>query len=113
MFGRFYARRKAQSRREGPIVAWHEVPGTAPPQKNRPVGHGMIGRRPNPRGLSSKGRAVFFKAGRSLQSSNRYAYRRESDRTLRDGSFEVALSRALRARLRSERPSGTGGKAPS
>jgi hypothetical protein len=27
------------------IVAWHEVPGTAPPQKNRPVGHGMIGRR--------------------------------------------------------------------
>jgi hypothetical protein len=32
--------------RDGPIVAWHEVPGTAPPQKNRPVGHGMIGRRP-------------------------------------------------------------------
>ena len=24
------------------IVAWHEVPGTAPPQKNRPVGPGMI-----------------------------------------------------------------------
>jgi hypothetical protein len=24
------------------IVAWHEVPGTTPPQKNRPVGYGMI-----------------------------------------------------------------------
>jgi hypothetical protein len=24
------------------IVARHEVPGTAPPQKNRPVGYGMI-----------------------------------------------------------------------
>jgi hypothetical protein len=23
----------AQSRRDGPIVAWHEVPGTVPPQK--------------------------------------------------------------------------------
>jgi hypothetical protein len=42
---------EAQSRRDGPIVAWHEVPGTAPPQKDRHVGHGMIGRRPNPRGI--------------------------------------------------------------
>ena len=25
------------------IVAWHKVPGTAPPQKSRPVGYGMIG----------------------------------------------------------------------
>ena len=24
------------------IVDWHEVPATAPPQKNRPVGYGMI-----------------------------------------------------------------------
>jgi hypothetical protein len=24
------------------IVAWHEVPGTAPPQESRPVGYGMI-----------------------------------------------------------------------
>jgi hypothetical protein len=52
---------RAQSRRDGPIVAWHEVPGTAdPPQKNRPVGYGMIGRRANPRDLSSKGPAVFL-----------------------------------------------------
>jgi hypothetical protein len=31
-----------QSRRDGPIVAWHEVPGTARPQKCRPVGYGLI-----------------------------------------------------------------------
>jgi hypothetical protein len=30
------------SRRDGAIVAWHEVPGTAPPQKTRPVGYGVI-----------------------------------------------------------------------
>ena len=32
---------------------------------------------------------------------------RISHRTLRDGSFGMALSQALRARLRSHRPSGT------
>jgi hypothetical protein len=30
------------SRRDGAIVAWHEVPGTTPPQKSRPVGYGPI-----------------------------------------------------------------------
>src|SRR5580700_10717786 len=30
------------SRRDGAIEAWHEVPGTAPPQKSRPVGYGLI-----------------------------------------------------------------------
>jgi hypothetical protein len=30
------------SRRDDVIVAWHEVPGTAPPQKTRPVGYGVI-----------------------------------------------------------------------
>ena len=30
------------SRRDGAIVAWHEVPGTAPPQECRPVGYGLI-----------------------------------------------------------------------
>jgi Transposase IS200 like len=30
------------SRRDVAIVAWHEVPGTAPPQKSRPVGYGVI-----------------------------------------------------------------------
>ena len=32
----------AMSRRDGAIVAWHEVPGTASPQKSRPVGYGVI-----------------------------------------------------------------------
>jgi hypothetical protein len=30
------------SRRDYAIVAWHEVPGRAPPQKIRPVGYGVI-----------------------------------------------------------------------
>jgi hypothetical protein len=30
------------SRRDSAIVAWHEVPGIAPPQKSRPVGYGLI-----------------------------------------------------------------------
>jgi|HubBroStandDraft_6_1064221.scaffolds.fasta_scaffold57900_4 hypothetical protein len=30
------------SRRDGAIVAWHEVLGTAPPQKSRPAGYGVI-----------------------------------------------------------------------
>jgi hypothetical protein len=30
------------SRRDGAIVAWHEVPGRAPPQRIRPVGYGVI-----------------------------------------------------------------------
>ena len=38
---------------------------------------------------------------------NRRVHLRESHRTLRDGSLGVALSQALRARLRSHRPSGT------
>jgi hypothetical protein len=32
------------SRRDDAIVAWHEVPGIAPPQNSRPVGYGMIPR---------------------------------------------------------------------
>jgi hypothetical protein len=48
------------SRRDGLIVARHEVPGTAPARKNRPVGHGMIRRRPSARGISRrKVRRVF------------------------------------------------------
>jgi hypothetical protein len=30
------------SRRDDAIVAWHEVPGRAPPQKSRPLGYGVI-----------------------------------------------------------------------
>ena len=69
------------------IVAWHEVPGTAFYREKRPVGYGM--------------------------NRSRGARLRESDRALRDGSFGVALFQALRARLRSDRHSVTGDKAPS
>ena len=41
------------SRRDGRIVAWHEVPGTTPPQKSRPVGYGVI--RPGVRADRSAG----------------------------------------------------------
>jgi hypothetical protein len=30
------------SRRDGAIVAWHEMPGKDPPQKSRPVGYGVM-----------------------------------------------------------------------
>src|SRR5580704_9112960 len=30
------------SRRDDAIVAWHKVPGKAPPQGSRPVGYGVI-----------------------------------------------------------------------
>ena len=36
------ARKSISSRRDSMIVARHEVPGTAPPQKSRPVGYGLI-----------------------------------------------------------------------
>src|ERR1700733_2727219 len=51
----------AQSRRDGVIVAWHEVPGKAAAQKNRPVGYGMRARRPGPRAISLKMCVVFLK----------------------------------------------------
>jgi hypothetical protein len=53
----------------------------------------MIGRSPNPRGLSSKGRRVFSKEGLSLQLWNGCAYRRESDRTLREGFLRSRFTR--------------------
>src|ERR1700733_1141694 len=57
--------------------------------------------------FASKGAPCFLRKAKH-STSNRCAHRRESDRALRDGSFEVALSQALRAWLRSDRPSGTG-----
>jgi hypothetical protein len=51
------------SRRDRLIAA--RRPGTrcldSPTPKDRPVGHGMIGRRPNPRGLSSKSVPCFLR----------------------------------------------------
>jgi hypothetical protein len=53
------------------IVAWHEVPGTAPPEKDRPVGYGVI-------------RACVRSSGMRCA---------RSFRTLRDSSFEGCVSR--------------------
>jgi hypothetical protein len=70
----------AQSRRDGPIVARHEVPGTAQPQKNRRVGHGMIGCRPNPRGISRR------KMGRVLRKANHSNHRIGAHQTVPYGT---------------------------
>ena len=52
--------------RDDVIVAWHEVPGTTPPQKSRPVGYGVI---------RAGVRLFWISCARSY-------------RTLRDGSFD-------------------------
>ena len=91
--------------------AWESVP-----RRNRPVGYGMIGRSLTQSYFSSKDAPCFSRKAkysswkvrvRSHQSSNRCAHLRESHRTLWDGSFGVVPPQALRARLRSHRPSGT------
>ena len=115
---------RVEWREDKKCLGWFDAQGTVrscparsawnnPTRMNRPVGHGMIGRRLIPRGISRRKVRRVFQKGESLQSSKRRAYRRESGRILRDGSFEVALSQALRAGLRSDRPSGTWGKALS
>ena len=87
------------SRRDGAIVAWHEVPGTAPSKKSRPVGYGLI--RAGVRTDSMIGVTKFrvrkpakfmlydFWPTRQFLSIS-YA---RSYRTLRDGSFEGRFSR--------------------
>jgi hypothetical protein len=62
--------------------------------------------------FASKGASCFLR--KANHSNHRIgAHTARSDRTLRDGSFEAALSRHFVPGLRSDRPSGTGGKAPS
>jgi hypothetical protein len=85
------------SRRDNPDrslarSAWESVPSKEPSRKNRSVGYGVSGRS-YPRGLSRR-------------NVHRAHTCTKSDRTLRDGSFGVALFQALRARLHSHRPSG-------
>jgi hypothetical protein len=66
------------------IVAWHEVPGTAPPQKSRPVGYGVIRV-----GVHDTMIGVIRLKKCSAQFYKKY-FRDEcarSYRTLRDGSF--------------------------
>src|SRR5580693_2629650 len=59
------------SRRDDVIVAWHEVPGTTPPQKSCPVGYGVI---------RAGVRPFWISCARSY-------------RTLRDGSFDGRFPR--------------------
>ena len=95
---------RAQSRRDGLIVAWHEVPGTAPPQKNRPVGRGMLGRGPNHR-VERARRDFCGRLITPIVESVRVPARIRpypTGRLLWGGG-----SQALRARLRSHCPSGT------
>jgi hypothetical protein len=79
-------RRLKSQEKQGPVVcnehviiqsedaiqrAWHEVPGTTPPQKSRPVGYGVI-----PVGVCP----IWISCARS-------------HRTLRDGSFDGRFPR--------------------
>ena len=111
------------------IVAWHEVPGSAPPRKSRPVGYGMIRV-----GMltDSKIGGENFECGIAKQkwkwSLNAFQEGYLAFLKKRDAYFDVkylrdqlrpiiryppgrffagTLSQALRARLRSGCPSGT------
>ena len=72
------------------IVAWHEVPGIAPPQNSRPVGHGMIPRvgAPIRRLEGGKFECGIAKRNRSDPKMHCGISCARSYRTLRDGSFE-------------------------
>ena len=95
------------SRRDRLIVARHEVPGTAPSQKSRPVGYGLIraGERTNSSDwmigvtklrktkLKQFGRyhcslAFLKKHGTPFDESTSGMSCARSSRALRDGSFE-------------------------
>src|ERR1700683_3808426 len=66
-------------RRDGANVAWHEVPGTAPPQKSRPVEYGLIWCR--------------CAHGAHFDEKDLWDSCARSHRTLRNGSFGTVLSR--------------------
>jgi hypothetical protein len=106
------------SRRDDVIVAWHEVPGTTPPQKSRPVGYGVI--RAGMRADSGNGHYIEQQLEHHrtrtfqeeyLASAKKHGahFRREiplglaaPDHTVPTGRFfRGTLSQALRARLRS------------
>ena len=100
------------SRRDGAIVAWHEVPGTAPP-KSRPVGYGLIraGVRTDSIGSDEISNTKYIA---SLKKHGTHLRRKiplglaAPDHTVPDGTvLSRTLSKALRARLRSCCPSGT------
>jgi hypothetical protein len=64
------------------IVAWHEVPGTAPPQMSRPVGYGMI-------------RTGVLRRVRRLEGGNFECGIAEQNKLATgDGVFSVGISQA-------------------
>jgi hypothetical protein len=87
-------------RRTTPIVAWHEMPDD--------VRTAVRCDGPFPEHIN-----FFYFHGRNFVTpitsitESRCTHLQESYRTLRDGFLGVAMSQALRARLRSHGPSGT------
>jgi hypothetical protein len=90
--------------------AWESVH-----RENRPVGNGMMERRyqTSQEVFASRRCAVFLKKARYFASKNRHSNHRIGATPARirpyptGRLFRVAVSQALRARLRSDRPSGT------
>ena len=78
--------------------AWESVP-----RKNRPVGtRKCLPWKENC--IADHEHTTYIFSVVSVEFSSLQSHLRESHRTLRDGSFGVVLSQALRARLRSHRP---------
>jgi hypothetical protein len=69
------------SRRDGAIVAWHEVPGTAPPQESRPVGYGVIRA-----GVRADSRRFRKRSITSSSSSNLIGHKPAPDHTVPYGT---------------------------
>ena len=95
------------SQRDGAIVAWHGVPGTASPRKSRPVGYGLIRagvrtdstigatkqlEHPRTRTFQEEYLAFLNTAHLSTRNTSGISCAR-SYRTLRDGSFEGRFPR--------------------
>jgi hypothetical protein len=99
--------------RDTPIVAWHEVPGKASSKEPSRRSSCEIQRwrwsetLPRHLGIVPFCLAMPPHVRAKTFSIDSCVHLQESYRTLRDGSFGVALSQALRATLRSHRPSGT------
>jgi hypothetical protein len=104
----------SQSKRDGPIVAWHEVPETAPPQKNRSVGHDNdLAQTLSQRYFASKAAPCFLR--RANHSNHRIGAHTGANQTVPYGTalLRWALSRHFVPGYDRAVPPGLGGKAPS
>jgi hypothetical protein len=70
------------SRRDGAIVAWHEVPGKASPQKSRPVGYGVM----------RAGVRTFEGQAPRFSSSSRSPYGKEGNYHPMDSEDQIRLN---------------------